>query len=93
MPRPCTICGEPIPDDVPFRFHGYDGNDCPKPPMHTTLVAVESGIRQQRDGSYVFYVGNEEIECASLQEAEAMMDDLNAMVKQSGGSTHPPHRQ
>lgn len=89
----CEICGEPMPDDVPFKFHGYDGNDCPKPPMYQNVVAVESGIRRRRDGAVCFYVGKQEIECASMQEAEAMLEDLNAMVKQSGGSTHPPHRQ
>lgn len=88
MPRPCTICGEPMPDDVPFKFHGYDGNDCPKPPTHQDLVVVESGIRKRRDGTICFFVGAQEIECASMQEAEAMMADLNTMVAQSGGSTH-----
>lgn len=91
--RKCTICGEPMPDDVPFKFHGYDGNDCPKPPSHHDLVVVESGIRRKRDGTICFFVGDQEIECASMQEAEAMLEDLNAMVKQSGGSTHPPHKQ
>lgn len=72
-------------------FHGWDGNDCPKPPMHKDLVVVRSGIRRKRDGSICFFVGDQEIACGSMQEAEAMVDDLNAMVKQSGGSTHPPH--
>ena len=86
----CTICGEPMPDDVPFKFHGYDGNDCPKPPQYKNVVAVQSGIRRHRDGQIFFFVGDQEVECASMQEAEAMLADLNAMVKQSGGSTHSP---
>lgn len=90
MSHPCSICGEPIPDDVPFKFHGYDGNDCPKPPAHNDLVVVQSGIREKRDGTIWFFVGDVEIECATMQEANAMADDLNAMVKQSGGSTHSP---
>ena len=90
MTKKCTICGEPMPDDVPFRFHGYDGNDCPKPPLHREVVAVKSGIRERRDGAIVFFVGDNETECTSMAEAEAMLADLNDMVKQSGGSTHPP---
>ncbi len=90
MPHPCTICGEPIPDEIPMRFHGWDGNDCPKPPMKKDLVVVQSGIRQKRDGTIWFFVGSQEIECASMREAEAMLADLNAMVKQSGGDTLPP---
>ena len=90
MAHNCTICGEPIPDDVPFKFHGWDGNDCPKPPAHKDVVVVQSGIRQKRDGTIAFFVGDQEIECATMREAEAMLADLNAMVKQSGGSTHLP---
>lgn len=26
----CEICGEPMPDGEPFRYHGYSG-PCPKP--------------------------------------------------------------
>jgi hypothetical protein len=89
MSNNCTICGEPMEEGVPFKFHGYDGNDCPKPPVHKDLVVVESGIRQRRDGTIVFFVGGSEVECASMREAEAMLADLNAMVKRSGGSTHP----
>lgn len=89
----CTICGEPMPDDTPFKFHGYDGNDCPKPPQRTEVVAVRSGIRRKRDGSIWFFVGEQEIECASMREAEAMLADLNAMLRQSGGSTHGPRAQ
>lgn len=87
----CTICGEPMPNDVPFRFHGYDGNDCPKPPRHKNLVVIETGIRQKRDGEICVFVGADEIECATMQEAEAMLRDLHAMVKQSGGETLPPN--
>ena len=86
----CMICGEPMPDNVPFRFHGYDGKDCPKPPTQKDVVVVRSGIRRKRDGTIWFFVGEQEIECATMLEAEAMIDDLNAMVAQSGGSTHPP---
>lgn len=89
MARNCTICGEPMEEGAPFMFHGYDGNDCPKPPRHQDLVVVESGIRKLRDGGIVFFVGNVELPCASMQEAEAMMEDLNAMVAQTGGSTSP----
>jgi len=93
MPKPCTICGEPIPDDVPFKFHGWDGNDCPKPPMHTNLVVLQSGIRHRRDGSFCVFVGEQEIDCASRQEADAMLDDFRSMLAQLGGSIHPPHVQ
>ena len=62
-------------------------------PTHNDLVVVESGIRRKRDGGIVFFVGDQEIECASLQVAESMLEDLSAMVKKSGGSTHPPHQQ
>ena len=89
----CEICGEPMEEGVPFRFHGYDGNDCPRPPLAKTLVAVETGIRERRDGSIWMYVGAEEIECSSKQEAEAMLSDLGSMLRQLGGTTHPPHKQ
>lgn len=80
-------------DGVPFKFHGYDGNDCPKPPAHKDLVAVTTGIRRKRDGSIWFFVGNQEVECGSMGEAEAILDDLRSMVRQSGGSTHGPRAQ
>lgn len=85
----CEICGEPMPPgEHMFKFHGYSGN-CPKPPLQTTLVVVEAGIRRRGDDYFVF-MGDQEIECDSLEQAERMYADMNAMVKQAGGDVLPP---
>ncbi len=88
----CSICGEPMPPgEEMFKFHGYSG-DCPKPPLQRTVVAITVGIRE-RQGQWFAFMGDAEIACYSRQEAERIIDDMNAMVKQSGGDVLPPHVQ
>ena len=85
----CTLCGEPMPDgEGMFKIHGYSG-PCPKPPLQQTLVAVQVGIRRRGDDYFVFMDGQEEIPCTSLEQAEAVLADLHAMVKHLGGDIMP----
>lgn len=100
IPR-CSICGEPMPEDQRmFKFHGADGNGCPKPPLvKRTLVVAEYALRESREGEFWIEVtvdrrphdkiGPFETE-AQCQRA---YDDLMSMMRSVGATDLPAKPQ
>jgi hypothetical protein len=45
----CELCGEPMPEGEPFRYHGFSG-PCPKPPLPPAtkgLIATDKAKKQK----------------------------------------------
>lgn len=99
MPN-CVICGEPMPEGLEmFKFHGADGNDCPKPPLvKRTLVLAEYSLTESRDGEFWISVTVDRKPhdrlgpFATEAECRRAYDDLLAMNR-SMGAVDQPHPQ
>jgi hypothetical protein len=97
----CAICGEPMgPHEQMFKFHGSDGNDCPKPPLiKRNLVVAEYTLAEARDGDFWINVMVDRKPhdklgpFATEGEAKRAYDDLLAMNRQVGATDLPRHHQ
>ncbi|MDE2468879.1 MAG: hypothetical protein KGL35_09065 [Bradyrhizobium sp.] len=100
MPN-CSICGEPMgPHEKMFKFHGSDGNDCPKPPLvKRTLVVAEYSLTEARDGGFWINVTIDRKFTDKIgpftTEAECRRahDDLLAMTRSLGAVDLPSQPQ
>lgn len=93
----CTICGEPMPEGFEmFKFHGADGNDCPKPPLiKREIILAEYAMRENRDGEFWIDVSVDRRPhdrigpFASEGECRRAYDDLLAMMRSVGAVDQP----
>lgn len=96
MPK-CIICGEPMPEDQKmFKFHGMDGNNCPKPPLTKRIeVLAEYKLRETREGDFWIDVEINRCPHESLgpfeteSECRRAYDDLVGMMRSQGAIDIP----
>ena len=96
----CEICGEPMPPGFEmFKFHGADGNDCPKPPLAKTEVMVEYIHRDTRDGEFWIDINVNRQPYQQLgpfetkAERQRAHDDLLEMLRSHGAKDLPASTQ
>ena len=97
----CSICGEPMgPHEQMFKFHGSDGNDCPKPPLtKRTLVVAEYTLTESREGTFWINVTQDRKftdkigPFATETECKRAYDDLLAMTRSLGAVDLPSQPQ
>lgn len=93
----CNICGEPMPEGFEmFRFHGADGNDCPKPPLiKREIILAEYAMRETRDGEFWIVVSVNRLPhdrigpFATEDECRRAYDDLLDMMRSVGAVDQP----
>ena len=101
MKHLCTICGEPMgPHEQMFKFHGSDGNDCPKTPLiKRKLVLAEYTMTETRDGEFwinltVDHLPHDRLgPFATESECRRAYDDLLSMNKSLGAVDLPGRPQ
>lgn len=97
----CSICGEPMPEGFEmFKFHGADGNDCPKPPLiRRQEVLAEYALRETRDGEFWIVVSVNRLPHDSIgpfateTECRRAYDDLMGMMRAVGAVDLPARPQ
>jgi hypothetical protein len=90
----CNICGEPLgPHEQMFRFHGSDGNDCPKPPLvKRTMIVAEYAMAEMRNGEFWIDVSVDRKPhdrlgpFATETECRRAYDDLLGMMRSVGAT-------
>jgi hypothetical protein len=83
-----------------FKFHGADGNDCPKAPLiKRETILAEYAMRETREGDFWIIVSVDRKPhdqlgpFATESECRRAYDDLLGMMRSAGAVDLPPHQQ